>query len=291
VAQSTKALVMSAVAARRARIPLVLHLHDRLSAEYFGGLLAIAIRWLGWAASDGYIANSRSTCSTLITWRRKSIVAYPACGIEVDRADHHRAQRPPRETVIAVVGRLTPWKGQDVFLRALADVAVRPAKVYLVGGTHFDEQPFRDELQRLAAELDLPVTFTGHVDDPETYMRDADVLVHCSVIAEPFGQVVVQGMNAGCAVIASGPGGTTEIVEHGINGLLVDAGDRAQLTAALDQLIGNCELRQRFSAAGPARAAKFHVTDSARKVTAFLHAVVAQSQEEQAAQEKSESHA
>lgn len=275
VAESTKALVMGAVAARRARIPLVWQVHDRISAEYFGRMLAPLVRGLGWAASDAYVTNSRSTLRSLITWRRDSLVAYP--GIRVEKDCEHRNQSSSSETVVAVIGRLTPWKGQDVFLRALADVAVRPAHVYLVGGTFFDEEPYLDELRHLATELGLPVTFTGHVDDPESYMHRTDILVHCSVKAEPFGQVVVEGMNAGCAVIASRPGGTTEIVEPGVNGLLVDGGDRAQLTAALDELIGDRELRQRLSAAARLRAAHFDIADSARDVTRFLDAVVVRS--------------
>jgi glycosyltransferase involved in cell wall biosynthesis len=273
VAHTTKALVMSAVATRRARVPLVWHAHDRISAEYFGRALAMIIRTLGWLVSDAYIANSRSTLTTMNTWRRRSLVAYPC--VELDHAAHERDQRCPAETVVAVVGRLTRWKGQDVFLRALAEVAVRPAEVYLVGGTFFGEEPFRDELRALADELGLPVTFTGHVDDPLSYMRRADILVHCSVKAEPFGQVVVQGLSAGCAVIAARPGGPAEIVEHGVDGLLVDGGDRAQLTAALDRLIGDPELRRRLSAAGRLRATDFDDTRTARHVAGFLSIVVA----------------
>lgn len=271
VAESTKALVMGAVAARRAGIPLVWHVHDRVSPEYFGPLLAVLIRALGWLVSGGYIANSRSTLDSLITWRRQALVAYP--GVELGARADREPQRRPEHTVVSVVGRLTRWKGQDVFLRALAGVTVRPRHVYLVGGTFFDEEPYRAELELLARELDLPVTFTGHVDDPEKYMSRADILVHCSVIAEPFGQVVVEGMNAGCAVVAARPGGPTEIVEPGVNGLLFDAGDQHQLTAVLEDLINDRELRQRLSDAGRIRATRFDIAESARQVAAFLTAL------------------
>jgi glycosyltransferase involved in cell wall biosynthesis len=90
------------------------------------------------------------------------------------------------------------------------------------------------------------------------------------VIAEPFGQVVVEGMKAGCAVVAAKPGGTTEIVDPGVNGLLFDAGDQNQLTATLDRIISDRELRQRLSDAGPIGAARFDVQESARSVAAFL---------------------
>jgi glycosyltransferase involved in cell wall biosynthesis len=272
VAQSTKALLMAAVASRRARVPLVWHVHDRVSREYFGLLLTIAVRALGWVSAAGYIANSRSTLAQLITWRRPALVAHP--GIECVEQRPRDPQRPPDRTVVAVVGRLTPWKGQDVLLQAAAGLRVRPARILIVGGTFFDEEPYREELERLADQLDLPVTFTGHVDDPVEHLRRADVLVHCSVLAEPFGQVVVEGMAAGCAVIASGPGGPAEIVEPGVSGLLVDGGDRQQLTAALDQLIGDRELRERLAHGGTVRAERFKVSDAARDVAAFLGQLV-----------------
>ncbi len=90
-------------------------------------------------------------------------------------------------------------------------------------------------------------------------------------------------MNAGCAVIASGPGGPTEIVESGINGLLVDGGDQKQLTTALNTLIGDRELRRRLSAAGRRRAAHFGIAASARDIASFLDTVTATPKRKRAA--------
>ncbi|MEU8901480.1 glycosyltransferase family 4 protein [Nocardia sp. NPDC048505] len=268
VAESTKALVMGLVAARRARIPLVWQVHDRIAADYFGRLPTLVIRALGRVAAQGYLANSRATLATLSTGRKPAVVAYP--GVELGAEQPRAAQRHPDEVVVAVVGRLSPWKGQDLLLRALAESKVPPRQVFLVGGTFFDEEPYRAGLERLAAELALPVTFTGHVEDPGTYLRAADVLVHCSVLPEPFGQVIVEGMHAGCAVIASGPGGPAEIVTDGVDGLLVTGGDQQQLTAALDTLLPDPALRTRLAAAGRVRAADFAIGATARTVASFL---------------------
>lgn len=276
VAGSTKALIMSAVAARRARIPVIWHVHDRISAEYFGRTLAFLIRLLGKIVADGYIANSRSTESSLRPGRLPGVVAYPGLDFQQSPGTEHAPQRPAAETVIAVVGRLTQWKGQDVFLRALANTKVRPQRVYLVGGTFFGEETFRTELEDLASELQLPVTFTGHLDDPTNILAISDILVHCSVIAEPFGQVVVEGLRAGCAVIATRPGGPAETIESGVHGLLVDAGNTDQLTAALDLLIEDRDLRIRVAHAGQARARRFDIADSAQTVGMFLSEVLAQ---------------
>ncbi|WP_051499938.1 glycosyltransferase family 4 protein [Nocardia sp. BMG51109] len=271
VAGSTKALLMGAVAARRARIPLIWQVHDRITPDYFGRRLAPLIRLLGRLVADGYLANSRATLDSLSTGRKPAAVAYP--GLESRPPAVREMPRPPTETVIAVVGRLAPWKGQDVFLRAVARTRVRPARILLIGGAFFGEEPYRDDLERLASELALPVTFTGHVDDPESLLAQADILVHCSVLPEPFGQVVVEGMRAGCAVIATRPGGPAEIVQPGRNGLLVTAGDQRELTAALDRLIDDPQLRRALGDAARIRAQQFDITGTARTVAALLESV------------------
>ncbi|MGW4717057.1 glycosyltransferase family 4 protein [Nocardia sp. NPDC004260] len=270
VAESSKALVLGAVAARRARVPLVWQVHDRVSRDYFGLLPATMIRLLAALVCRGVLANSHGTRATLPA-RVPAAVAYP--GVALPAAPPSPRGRVAAEAVVVVVGRLSPWKGQDVFLRALAAVPTPPSAVYLVGGTFFDEQPFQQYLERLADELGLAVTFTGHVDDPDRYLAEADVLVHCSVLPEPFGQVVVEGMAAGCAVIATVPGGPAEIIDDGRTGRLVPAGDEAALTTALTELLGDPAARARIAAAGADRARDFDIRATAHVVTRFLDEV------------------
>ncbi|WP_328394632.1 glycosyltransferase family 4 protein [Nocardia sp. NBC_00416] len=272
VAQSTKALLMGAVAARRAGVPLVWQVHDRVSAEYFGRPLAVVLRVLGWAAVRGVVANSRATLRTLHTRGRFSVVAYP--GVEDTAAAGRVPQRDPGAVRIAMVGRLTRWKGQDVLLRALTLMRHRPSAVHLVGGTFFDEQDYRAELERTAAELGLTVDFAGHVDDPALYYAQADIAVHCSVLPEPFGQVVVEAMRAGCAVVAADAGGPAEIVRPEVDGLLTPPGDPVALAAALDRLVADPALRTRLGAAARDRAADFGIAATARAVTGLLEQVV-----------------
>ncbi|MFC3965568.1 glycosyltransferase family 4 protein [Nocardia jiangsuensis] len=271
VAQSTKALLMGAVAARRAGIPLVWQVHDRISADYFGRVLAVALRVLGRWAARGVVANSRATLSTLAVRRRPAVVAYP--GIEESAPPPRVPQRPADAVRIVMAGRLAAWKGQDVLLRALALTAHRPAAVTLVGGAFFDEEEYRARLEELAAALPIPVEFTGHVADPGPYLADADIAVHCSVTAEPFGQVVVEAMRAGCAVLAADAGGPTEIVRPEVDGILVPPGDPAALAAALDRLAADPALRTRLAAAAVERSRDFGIDATAAAVTGLLATV------------------
>ncbi|MFF5035022.1 glycosyltransferase family 4 protein [Nocardia salmonicida] len=271
VAESTKALVLGAVAARRARVPLVWQVHDRVSPDYFGAIPALAIRVLARLVCRGQLANSRATAATLPAGLFTAI-AYP--GVELPATPADPRTRSAAEAVVVVVGRLSPWKGQDVFLRAIAALRVRPARVVLVGGTFFGEETYRAQLEKLAAELGVAAEFTGHVDDPTEYLTTADILVHCSVLPEPFGQVVVEGMAAGCAVVAATPGGPAEIIDTGVDGLLVPGGDVGALTAALDTLLHDPADRARLALAGRDRARDFDIHTSARTVADFLDTMV-----------------
>ena len=154
---------------------------------------------------------------------------------------------------MVMVGRLSPWKGQDVFLEAFASAfAGSNAEAYVVGGALFGEEEYEAALRQQARDLGIEhrVHFVGHVADPWAYLVDADVLVHASRIPEPFGLVVVQGLWARCAVVATSPGGPAEVITDGVDGLLVPCGDAASLGRALSTLRGDAGLRTRLSAAG-----------------------------------------
>jgi glycosyltransferase involved in cell wall biosynthesis len=177
-----------------------------------------------------------------------------------------------------MVGRISPWKGQDVFLRAFGQAfSGDGARASIVGSPLFGEEDFDAEIQALAASLGLGgrVTFTGFRDDVAAELRTMDVLVHASVIPEPFGLVVVEGMAAGLAVIASDAGGPSEVVEHGVTGLLYPPGDVDALAAALRQAASDPDLRRRLGQAARRKAEEFRPAIVNPQVTEFYRQVLA----------------
>jgi glycosyltransferase involved in cell wall biosynthesis len=80
------------------------------------------------------------------------------------------------------------------------------------------------------------------------------VLVHASVIPEPFGQVVVEGMSARLPVVASRGGGPEEIITEGVDGLLYPPGNFAALAQILVRLDAEPELRTQLGRAAAVRA-------------------------------------
>jgi glycosyltransferase involved in cell wall biosynthesis len=141
------------------------------------------------------------------------------------------------DRIIGIVGRLQPWKGQDVFLRACAEVARThaDARFVVIGGTPggFSAE-FPARLQTLARELgiDEATRFLGHRDDVPALLPGLDVFVNASY-AEPFGLVTIEAMAAGVPIVATDSGGTLEIITHGETGTLVTTGDPAAMAAAI----------------------------------------------------------
>jgi glycosyltransferase involved in cell wall biosynthesis len=98
-------------------------------------------------------------------------------------------------------------------------------------------------------------------------MSQLDILVHASIIAEPFGQVILEGMAAGLPVIASCGGGVSEIITHGENGWLTPMGDPDALAEGIIALLREPTIAQRLgkSAFQHVRQ-RFRAASAARKV-------------------------
>lgn len=153
--------------------------------------------------------------------------------------------------VVLFTGRMVAYKGVDVLLRALVHVN---AYACLAG-----EGPLRSQWQLLARELGIAdrVAFPGEVPREElrALYRAADVFVLPSISPqETFGYVQLEAMASGIPVISTRlPTGVPWVNQDDVTGVTVAPGDPRALTAALNQLLGNPELRARMGAAGAAR--------------------------------------
>ena len=141
--------------------------------------------------------------------------------------------------IVVNTGRLVRWKGQDIFLQAMARVAdVAPhLRCFIVGEPDGDANSlaFAEELKVLAESLGLAerVTFTGFRDDALQLMKASDVVVHSASTPEPFGRVIIEGMAAGKPVVATRAGGVVDIIEDGYDGLLVPPRDSQAMAEAV----------------------------------------------------------
>jgi glycosyltransferase involved in cell wall biosynthesis len=276
VARSTKAMLVGWVASKRARVPLVWSIHDHISEKYFGRATATGIRILGRVLASGYIANSTSTLQTVWTGKKPTVVVPP--GLVLSRLSREPSDSADCTQLVhfVSVGRIAPWKGQDIFIRAFSSVLAenpRAGRATIVGGALFGEVDYDSSLKALVAELGMGdfIKFTGHVEDVYPYLESADVLVHSSVLPEPFGSVVIEGMATGCAVVATNAGGPAEVITPGVDGLLVPCGDGEALAAALRKLAVDRCLRAELGGNGISRALDFDIEVLAARTSDWLN--------------------
>lgn len=165
----------------------------------------------------------------------------------------HPTAPPSAPLKVLSVGRLTPSKGHDQLMRAIAIVKNEGRAIALrIGG----DGPEKEKLTALAKELNIEndVTFLGSISE-ETYleeMRATDVFVlasHC----EPMGVVYMEAMAIERPTIGTSAGGVGEIITDGVDGLLVPPRDPPAIAAALRRLIDDPDLRTRLGTAGRKR--------------------------------------
>jgi glycosyltransferase involved in cell wall biosynthesis len=174
---------------------------------------------------------------------------------------------------IGLPGRISPWKGQDVFIRAAAMLRAEfpDARFELIGAPLFAEKEYEKSLHELCRELAVEsvVVFHGFVSGIGSILEKMDLVVHASISGEPFGQVIIEGMAAGKAVVATNGGGVPEIVQDGVTGLLVPMGDAEAMAQAIRILLRDPERRLRMGARGRDRVMQnFTIDITARKVEA-----------------------
>jgi glycosyltransferase involved in cell wall biosynthesis len=277
IAQSIKSLVIGWPLARRLRKPLVWSVHDRISADYMGPVKARLVRVMGRTVANAVIANSQSTLETIALGRKPHIVIYPGLDLAEFSAPAGTDVMAKPDSVhplcVLNVGRLAAWKGQHVFLeafdRAFADSS---AKAVVVGGALFGEQAYEARLRDQARALTSSprIRLTGHVDDVRPYIEGADIIVHSSVIPEPFGSVIIEAMAMRKPIIATRPGGPEEIISDGQDGLLVPGNDAEAMAGALTRLASDAGLRERLGANAARRAEFFSIGRQARNLETWL---------------------
>jgi glycosyltransferase involved in cell wall biosynthesis len=241
---NTSTILSGQAVARRAGAAHMLHvreIYDGAGSDAARRLWPLYRRHL--ARADAVACVSRAAAAQL-DGRARSFVLHDAL-MRVPEAmprDRARAQLglPADRPVVAVVGRVSDWKGQHVLVRALAepDLAASGA-IGLVAGEPAPGQGHHEgRLRRLAAELGVSdrLRLLGFRDDVGTVFAAADVVCVPSVHPDAFPNSALEAAAAGVPVVAADCGGLPEIVRDGDTGRLVPRGDVRRLAQAVGEL-------------------------------------------------------
>lgn len=198
---------------------------------------------VGWFynSSDGVVAISEGVKEDMVealSVRRELIhtiynPAYSEVNVERSReeAGHPYFNSENKCPVVLAVGRLVEVKGFDSLIRAFSLVRKNTDVRLIILG----EGPLRKKLQGLIDSLDLNevVSMPGFVENPYSYMKNADLFVLAS-LSEGFGNVLVEAMACGTPVVSTNcPTGPAEILEGGKWGRLVPVNNSEKLANAI----------------------------------------------------------
>jgi phosphatidylinositol alpha-1,6-mannosyltransferase len=172
-----------------------------------------------------------------------------------------RYQIPPNVPVILSVGRLVERKGFDLVIRAIPRVLQsHPSAVYLIAG----DGPDRLRLSKFASDMGLRdhVRFAGDItpaERPAHYRLASIFAMPNRLIAEKgdvegFGMVFLEAAACELATLGGNCGGTTDAIEEGVTGYLIDPESAEDCAAKIVFLLSDSELRNRMGRAGRERA-------------------------------------
>lgn len=265
-----KANFYGILAARMAKVPLIIGsemtLKDiahnpmaRLRDRLLQPLVGLSLRY-----SDAFMVTSESIKKEWYNRRYegKYRVIYPPFNLEKYRAAQGGsvpagARSMSRNPTIGFIGRLSEEKGLETLIQAMPVVrAAAPGSRLLIAGTGPMETRLKSMVR--SAGLDGCISFVGFCSNAFEFMKGLDIFVLPSR-TEGCPIVVLEAMAMGVPVVATDVGGTPELVEDNVTGLLVKSQSPDELAKSILLLLADRDRAERMGREGHQRAfGKFH---------------------------------
>ena len=151
-----------------------------------------------------------------------------------------------------LTGRIVPDKGHMDAIKALEilnnEESIKKKYIlHIVGSPNKSLEWYFNDLKKYIADHGLQeyVVFHGEINDMQSIRKEMDMELVCS-ICETFGRVTVEGMRNGLLVIGSNTGGTVEIINDDVTGLLYQQGDPVDLASKISFAVDNNDMTKRI---------------------------------------------
>ncbi|HFD31636.1 MAG TPA: glycosyltransferase family 1 protein [Gammaproteobacteria bacterium] len=171
---------------------------------------------------------------------------------------------PHSSPVIGIVGNIRGWKGQEIVVRAISIIKLKYPEIrcFIVGDYSENERDYYEHLQSIIDKLNIVenVIFTGYQSNVASFMNAMEIVIHASILPEPFGRVLIEAMALSKALVGSNEGAVPEIIVEGKTGLMFDVGDYKGLADIVISLLDNPEYRKQIGENGRVRLnEEFHI--------------------------------
>jgi glycosyltransferase involved in cell wall biosynthesis len=281
-AHTPRTALVGRLAARRAGVPFVYHVHSpagRDSTRRLLNWINATVEWAAVRGADQLIAVSPSLREYMIARGIPSErITYVPNGVPGSSLTTER--RPPTGVwTLGTVALFRPRKGIETLLEALAMLRSRNVNVRLraVGG--FETSMYKAEVLGLAERLDLApaIDWIGFTRNVNRELAKINLFVLPSLFGEGLPMVVLEAMAARLPVVASRVEGVPEAVVHRETGLLVEPGSVSQLAQSIEEVIaGDVDYTQLSCGARDRHAALFSDTKMAEGVANVYRQVLSQ---------------
>lgn len=281
------------VLGRICRLPVIVHLRGVETDEFFKSFAP----WL--ARADRVICVSHAVRTRLLEYanlqlgsRQRnrlvhgSCVAYDGLRPPKEETDHtafrQRFGIKQNARIVGIVGQVVREKGLCEFVAAAEIVKhdCRDAHFLVVGEDTGPDGEFAAEIKERTQKIGMQgsFTFTGFRSDAAALFQLLDVSVLASW-QEAFGRVVLETFCSGVPMVATSVGGVPEMIEDGINGILVPPKDPSALADAILRVLKMPEdERQRMVQEGKKTAARFSVESHVEQIQAIYDELLSRNQ-------------
>jgi glycosyltransferase involved in cell wall biosynthesis len=242
---SIYAAEQSFLAAKLAGVPCVCHVRDLAPILGAGKIRSFAFRNIERliAISDavkGDLVNKLGIPDKKVT-RIYNGVDTDEFSPDISDSKFRNEFRLGSKKLVGLIGRFSPEKGQEFFLKAAAEIVKENNEVIFVfvGDAKLGSEKFKEEMIDLSRRLNLKdnTLFVGFRDDLPNILPVLDMLVVPSR-AEPFGRVIIEAFACGVPVIAANSGATPEIISND-SGILIEPNNIGQLKQSVIELLKN----------------------------------------------------
>lgn len=177
----------------------------------------------------------------------------------------------PDEKLAGYIGLITKRKGIEYLIKAIPLIKKMYEgrfKVIIIGGCKPNDEGYFSEIKGLISRLSLEkdIYFTGILPDVRDALNSLDIVVLPS-LEERCSRTLLESIACAKPVAATNVGGTPEIIDNNINGILVEPQNERHLADAVSKLLSDDELRQKMGMNGRIKAEKlFNIKDNMQKI-------------------------
>ncbi len=194
--------------------------------------------------NENYSEFLKSSKKFLVIFRGIN-VDYFDCSTKLEEEEKKLLQKweiNKEKKIILMPGRLTSWKGQELFIKSIHLVKTElgyEAFHAVILGSEQGRDLYKNKLVRLTEQYNLSnqIKFIDHCEDMALAYKISDIVVSASIEPEAFGRVAVEAQSMKKLIIASNIGGSNETIINGKTGILFDSGDATSLSKKIIQAL------------------------------------------------------